>query len=210
MPGSSQVQTRGRHVLWEGKRDGGGDEQVHACAYNFIVRAEPITSLLSSAWNSLSRLVVLRAKDGAPLCAGPIAGFQPIMGRRGMERATERKSDRQTRGRRPSAASLAGHTSRESPWPLALPYVLGIPFGLSVLGKQCQVGQDSMALVVFFSFVICYPWPIFCRPARDRGPWCGKSLVARTTRWSLHPQASTDLHRRLFPRRRGPHGYQFW
>ena len=30
VPGSSRVQTRGRHVSWEGKRDGGGDEQVHA------------------------------------------------------------------------------------------------------------------------------------------------------------------------------------
>ena len=30
VPGSSRVQTRGRHVSWEGKRDSGGDEQVHA------------------------------------------------------------------------------------------------------------------------------------------------------------------------------------
>ena len=56
------------------------------CAYMFFVSAKPITSLppsessASSSSRSSSRLVVRRAKDGAPRCAGPIAGFQPIMG----------------------------------------------------------------------------------------------------------------------------------
>ena len=56
------------------------------CAYMFFVSAKPITSLppaelsASSSSRSSSRLVVRRDKDGAPRCAGPIAGCQPIMG----------------------------------------------------------------------------------------------------------------------------------
>ena len=33
VPGSSRVQTRGRHVSWEGKRDSGGDELAHALTF---------------------------------------------------------------------------------------------------------------------------------------------------------------------------------
>ena len=89
---------------------------MHACAYIFFVLAEPIASLLpsepsaSSSSSSSSRLVVLRAKDGAPHCAGPTDRFQPIMGAVGWnERPNGRATDRHAPGDRPPRASRAEH-----------------------------------------------------------------------------------------------------
>ena len=121
VPGSSRVQTRGRHVSWEGK----GTVVVtsrctHACAYIFFVPAKPITSLppsespASSSSRSSSRLVVLRAKNGAPRCAGPVARFLPIMGAVGWnERPNGRATDRHAAGARPppESAEVAGTTT---------------------------------------------------------------------------------------------------
>ena len=94
---------------------------MHACAYIFFVLAEPIASLLpsepsaSSSSSSSSRLVVLRAKDGAPHCAGPTDRFQPIMGAVGWnERPNGRATDRHAPGDRPPRASRAEHLGQST------------------------------------------------------------------------------------------------
>jgi hypothetical protein len=68
-----------------------------------------------------------------------------------------------------------------------------------------------------FSFVmLACPRSISCRPARDRGPWCGKSLVARAqpvgrptpNQCLTCPRIRVTTTPILTPRR-GPHGGRF-